>query len=333
VPIQEEQRTTSESASLPKQARRGLGIVVWLNLGVLFYLQGLHGSYVPIPALHNWGTIFLAVTLQALPFLVLGVGVGAAIVAFVPAAALARVVPRRPLFAVPVAGLAGGVLPGCECSAAPVANRLVARGVEPAAALTFLLAAPAINPIVIVATAVAFPAHPEMALARFVASLLAAVTVGWIWSLRAGTDWLRVSPDAHHHGSRLDTFVATATGDFVQAGGFLVIGAGLVATLQTLVPGRAIDALGGSGVLGVLTMACLAVLLSVCSEADAFVAAGLTQFSLTARLVFLVVGPMVDLKLIALQVAVFGRTFAIRFAPLVFATAIVVASVVGWLLL
>ena len=55
--------------------------------------------------------------------------------------------------------------------------------------------------------------------------------------------------------------------------------------------------------------------LSICSEADAFVAASLTQFSLTARLAFLVVGPMVDLKLIAMQAGTFGRGFAMRFAP------------------
>jgi uncharacterized protein len=41
----------------------------------------------------------------------------------------------------------------------------------------------------------------------------------------------------------------------------------------------------------------------------------------------LVVGPAVDLKLIAMQSGVFGRRFAARFAPLTFAVA------VGWALL
>ena len=77
----------------------------------------------------------------------------------------------------------------------------------------------------------------------------------------------------------------------------------------------------------------LAVLLSVCSEADAFVAAGLTQFSLTARLAFLVVGPMIDIKLIVLQIAVFGRSFTARFAPLVFVIAVISALIVGRILL
>ncbi len=73
----------------------------------------------------------------------------------------------------------------------------------------------------------------------------------------------------------------------------------------------------------------LAVLLAICSEADAFIAVGLSQFSLTARLAFLVVGPVVDVKLIALHAGVFGRRFALRFAPLAFIAALLCAMVVG----
>ena len=79
-----------------------------------------------------------------------------------------------------------------------------------------------------------------------------------------------------------------------------------------------LDSVAGHGLLGVLALAGLAVVLAVCSEADAFVAASLTQFSLTARLAFMVVGPMVDVKLVALQTGTFGRRFTSFFAPLTF---------------
>jgi uncharacterized protein len=86
-------------------------------------------------------------------------------------------------------------------------------------------------------------------------------------------------------------------------------------------------------VLGVLVLSLLAVLMSICSEADAFVAASLTEFSPTAKLAFLTIGPMVDLKLIALQTGTFGRDFALRFAPLTFVTALTSAVLVSaWLL-
>ena len=62
-------------------------------------------------------------------------------------------------------------------------------------------------------------------------------------------------------------------------------------------------------------------------------AASLSQFSLTARLAFLVVGPMIDLKLFAMQAATFGRGFALRFAPATFALAVLMSVLVGAVLL
>ena len=112
-----------------------------------------------------WSTLFVSICVQALPFLVLGVVVSGLIAAFVSPDLVQRIVPKRPLFAVPSAGLAGMALPGCECGSVPIAGRLVAAGTPPAAALTFLLAAPAINPVVLVSTAVAFPNDGELVLA------------------------------------------------------------------------------------------------------------------------------------------------------------------------
>src|SRR6266540_1650441 len=107
-------------------------------------LQAPINRAVSAPAVQNWMTVFIAVVTQALPFLVLGVLLSAAIAVFVPPSFFARALPKRPAAAVPVAGLAGVVLPGCECASVPVAGALVRRGVTPAAALTFLLSAPAI---------------------------------------------------------------------------------------------------------------------------------------------------------------------------------------------
>jgi hypothetical protein len=243
--------------------------------------------------------------------------------------------PQRPELAVPVAAIAGGALPGCECGSVPIARRLVARGVPSAAALTFLLSAPAVNPIVLVSTAVAFPGRPSVVVARFTASLLAATLVGLLWA-RFGSDKLLRLPARHHdhdEGRRLAVLAATAQHDLLQAGGFLIVGAATAATLQTAVPRSVLDTFAGSGVLAIGSLAALAVLMAICSEADAFVAASLTQFSLTSRLAFMVVGPMVDVKLIALQAGTFGGRFAVRFAPLTFLVAVGSSVLVGWWLL
>ncbi|CAL9520891.1 Putative two-component membrane permease complex subunit SMU_747c [Streptomyces sp. enrichment culture] len=309
-------------------------LVLTLLLLTAVMLQDPIRGALSAPVMQSWMTVFVAVLVQALPFLVLGVLLSAAIAVFVPPSFFARALPRRPALAVPVAGAAGAVLPGCECASVPVAGALVRRGVTPAAALAFLLSAPAINPIVLTATAVAFPGDPEMILARFVASLLVACAMGWLWHRAGRTDWLRTPARAPYEGQgKGAAFWGSVRHDVTHAGGFLVLGAMAAATLKAVVPAHWLALAAGHPVLSVLALAVLAVLLSICSEADAFVAASLTQFSLTARLTFLVVGPMVDLKLFAMQAGTFGRAFALRFAPATLALAVVVSALTGTVLL
>ncbi|MEU0457297.1 permease, partial [Streptomyces sp. NPDC006129] len=143
------------------------------------------------PPVAAWWTVFTAIAVQGVPFLLLGTVVSAAIGAFVPERVFTRLLPRREVLAVPVAGAAGVVLPGCECASVPVAGSLMRRGVAPAAALAFLLSAPAINPVVLVATSVAFPGQPEMVLGRLAASLATAVVMGWLWARFGREEWLR----------------------------------------------------------------------------------------------------------------------------------------------
>src|SRR5919197_3354039 len=161
--------------------------LVILLLLVALGSRGMLGGSLGGVALRTWATVFVAITVQALPFLALGVLVSGAIAALVSPAALARLLPRTTLLAVPAAAVAGTALPGCECASVPIAGRLAARGVQPPAAPAFMLAAPAVNPVVLVATAVAFPGQPRMVLARFLGSLLTAVAVGLLWS-RVGGD-------------------------------------------------------------------------------------------------------------------------------------------------
>jgi uncharacterized protein len=284
--------------------------------------------------LQTWTTVFVSVLVQATPFLVFGVLLSAVIAVFVPRSFWARALPRHPALAVPAAGLAGVVLPGCECGSVPIAGSLIRRGVTPAAALAFLLAAPAINPIVLTATAIAFPGRPEMVVGRGAASLVVAVAMGWLWLRLGRADWIRLPHRPDLDGvSRAQAFWAACRHDIMHAGGFLVVGAAAAATINVIVPDAWLQSLAGDPVLSVLALATLAVLLSICSEADAFVAASLSQFSLTSRLVFLVVGPMVDLKLISMQAGVFGRRFVVRFAPATFVAAVLVGAAFGAVLL
>lgn len=315
---------------------------VWIALLVLLAAvpaQRLLADPLANEAFQTWATVFLAIVVQSVPFLVLGVLLSGLISVLLSEKVVSRVLPRNPLLAVPVAGIAGVGLPTCECAAVPVAGGLARRGVPAAVALTFLLAAPAVNPAVIVSTAVAFQGRTDMVLARFVASMLVAVVIGWIYvvvtrrvpALRLP----RIAEVGHAHGgeSRWGRFVAAAWHDALPAAGFLVIGAVIAAAINVLVPLDVVEAVADQWLLAILVLAAFAFLVALCSEADAFVAVSLTAFSDTAKLVFLVVGPAMDVKLAAMEAGQFGRAFAAQFVPLVLVVATVVATVVGTVLL
>lgn len=311
-----------------------LAVVVTLIIIAAIAVQLRVFDGLSAPAVTTASTIFISIVVQALPFLMLGVLLSGAIVAFVPPTVWQRILPRNPVLAVPVAGCAGLALPGCECASVPIGGALMKSGVRPAAALTFLLAAPAINPVVLASTWVAFPGQPEMMVARFIASLAVSITMGWLWLRFGKAEWLRPLMREHlQGGTRFETFRRTATHDLLHAGGFLVVGAGVAAVLDAIVPGSLMDAIADNPLLAILAMALLAVILCVCSEADAFIAASFTQFSPTAMLAFMVVGPMVDLKLVGMQAGIFGRRFAARFAPTTFVVAVLMSTLIGWWLL
>ncbi|GLW93653.1 permease [Actinokineospora globicatena] len=326
------------AATPPAPKRRVTSLeVLCVVLVVALLAQGRLVEWLDVPAIQTGATIFVAVCVQALPFLVLGVLISGAIAAFVPASALNRLLPKRQSVAVPVAGLAGVALPTCECAAVPVARRLMQQGVPTSVALAFLLAAPAVNPVVLVATNVAFPNNPGMVAARLVGSLATAVVMGWLWARFGKAEWiieraLRRLPEPDGR-SRWRLFFETSRADLVDAGGFLVLGGLTAAVLNVVIPRAWVDTLGEQIVLGVLVMAVLAVVLALCSEADAFVAASISGMPLLPKLVFLVVGPAIDVKLFALQAGTFGRSFAIRFAPATLVVALVCAVLSGLLFL
>ena len=329
---------TTEATRPTDESRAGVAelpiLTAGLSVAALFAVQ-LRSAVAGHADVSTAATVFCAVFLQALPFLGLGVVVSGLVAAWVPAERLTRWLPRRPGLAVIAAGVSAAAVPGCECGSVPLARRLFGEKALGAAALTFMLAAPAINPVVLVATAVAFPGQPMLVFARCFASFLTAVVMGAVWTRWGNPEWIsrRLPPVTAMGASRWAVFIGTARHDFLHAVSYLVVGAAAAAVLHVLVPAAVFTHLSGRLLLGVASMAVLAVVLALCSEADAFVAASLTMVPLVPRLVFLVVGPAVDVKLFAMQAGMFGRAFAIRFAPATFVVATVVGTATGLVLL
>jgi uncharacterized membrane protein YraQ (UPF0718 family) len=275
------------------------------------------------PAAQTFLLIFSSIVVEALPFVLVGALASAAIAVFLPESALGRLA-RLPLaLQIPGAALGGLAFPVCECGSVPVARRLIARGVHPGAGITFMLASPVLNPIVLTSTWVAYGGHArglEMVAGRGSLGLLAASVAGLAIGRTRAADLLRPRTSDHgdehdhsHEGAgRSAAFSSHLVADFLFMGKFIVLGAALSALLQAAVPESAISTLGGAPVLSALSLMAVAFVLSLCSEADAFIAASFTSFSLGAQLAFLVFGPLADVKLSVLYGATFRRWFLPR---------------------
>ncbi len=265
--------------------------------------------------------IFGSLLVQALPFVLIGALAAAAIEVFVPAGTLEKLANLPRWMQLPAAGLAGIAFPICECGSVPVARRLASKGLMPSAAVTFMLAAPVLNPVVIASTFVAYRGRTTMwtmVLGRFGLGLLVAIAVGWVVGDRSKDELLRPRPDdgyAHHvlelgpPEARWRRFFVHLGNDFLYMGRFLVLGATLAALVQTFLPSSIIGHVAGTPVVDLVVMMGLAVGLSLCSESDAFISASFVQFGPAAQLAFLVSGPMIDFKLSALYMGTFKKGF------------------------
>jgi uncharacterized protein len=309
-----------------------LGAVFWTT--VLLVLAARALGVGASPTLGTFGVIFTSIVVEALPFILLGAAAAALIEVFVPDKAFARLGRLPRALQMPGAAAAGFAFPVCECGSVPVARRLITRGLNPSASLGFMLASPVLNPIVLASTWVAYGAAGkavEMTAARAGLGFAIAIVAGWL--IGRGTrreDLLRPRPDdshGHDHASDRDgrqkgeAFVEHLAGDFLFMGRFLVLGAFVAALLQTVVPQSALASIAGEPVLGALALMGMAVALSLCSEADAFVAVSFSAFPLGSQLAFLTLGPVLDAKLAVL----YGATFRRRFIPALVAVAVPMA--------
>ena len=316
-----------ETSPQPVADRRTIALVFAALLVTGVGLRALDA--LGVASLRNFLIVFASLLVEALPFIVLGAAVSALIEVFVPASVFAKLARLPRALQQPVAGLGGFAFPVCECGSVPVARRLVAKGMAPAAAITFMLAAPILNPVVLAATAIAYRGREilwPMVLGRAGLGLLVAVVAGWVVGAGRGRDILRGGTPRggmHDHGdvpeARWSEYFGHLSGDFTLLARYLVIGAGIAAALQTFVPQQVLGSVAETPILNVAALMVLASLLSLCSESDAFVAASFVQFGPSAQLAFLVAGPMIDAKLAVLYGGTFRRGFVATVTAAVFA--------------
>lgn len=322
-------------AASPHPARPWGAVVGACALAALiavWALQGpLSGAGLPVG---RAATIAVGMTLQAVPFLLLGVLAAEVIEVYASPALIARVFPTHPGVSILTALLFAFLLPVCDCSAVPIFRSLLRKGVPLSAATTLMLASPAINPLVIASTWYAFGSWGLVGV-RVGLSALVALLVGLSmlivppWALRdsggdEGTDGCCCA-DGCELPDRSAVGVLASTGrSFGRIVPFLLGGVAASTLAQVLWPvSSLLSGLPGAAALPLMMAAGFA--LSLCSSSDAVIARSLASLAPSGALMgFMVFGPMMDVK----NVALLASQFRISFVARLFMTVTIVAALV-----
>jgi uncharacterized membrane protein YraQ (UPF0718 family) len=268
--------------------------------------------------LNLFSAIVAAIFVEAMPFLVIGALLSATIEVFVSTERLLRHIPKSVAGGLAFGIGSGFILPTCECGVVPIVRRLMHKGVPPFIAIAYMLAAPIVNPVVLASTYLAFRGSLTMVFARIVMATVTATVLG-LYARRLR----EVLPNAeesggcdHNHNHdhsgepfshKIRSVMIHAAHEFMDMGKFLIVGAMAAAAFKTLLPENIMSFFSGNLELSIIGMMILAILLSICSEADAFVAASFQVFPTASKLAFVGIGPMVDLKLIGMYAVTFNR--------------------------
>jgi hypothetical protein len=320
--------------------------------------------------LQDFSISFLSILFEGVPFMFIGTLLSGIIDAFVPSEKMEKFLPRNPVIAIALSGVLGVVFPMCECGVVPVIRRLIRKGLPVSCALTYLLAAPIVNPIVALSTFAAFRGqHPGVVtsmrlLMGFGVACLCGMIVQRIpprallnrqmlaslqkrparsrlhaqqvrepalavayagvpternvaFPIVSAEEIVHLHDEAHaekRFGQKIIGAIRCAAFDFLDVGFYLIIGAAIASVFNTAINKEVLLPFASNHLFATTGMMVLALLLSLCSTSDAFIAANFLTFPVTAKLAFMVFGPMMDIKLLFMYGLVFKKRFTFSFA-------------------
>lgn len=290
---------------------------VWVPLGILGGLLGLVAVRVwsaetlqPFSGqLQDIFTLSISLLVESLPFIVLGISLSIVVQVFVPASWLVSWLPKNPFARRAIVSLFGMFLPVCECGNVPLARGLMGRGYSVGDSVTFLLAAPIVNPVTIITTHQAFGFDDGILVARLLAGYAIANMLGWLLSLHPEPGRLLTTkfqkecrvPVKAETTTRMQRVGSMFIRESTALMPALVVGAFIAGSIQVGVSRDVLVTLGTDPILSVVAMLTLAFVISVCANVDAFFILPFAQTFLPGSIVaFLVFGPLIDIKMVAL---------------------------------
>jgi uncharacterized membrane protein YraQ (UPF0718 family) len=274
-------------------------------------------------SIQNLLSLSIAVIIESTPFVILGITLSALLQKFVAYDKVARFLPKNQFLRRGILSLLGVFIPVCECGNVPLARGLILKGFTVSEATTFLLAAPILNPLTIITTYQAFGWDNGILVGRIIGGFLIANLIGWYFSTHASphellTDKFEAScSHVHEHGH--DTkFFPTFLAEISVIMPTLILGSFIAGGIHAFVPQEFLIQVGANPVSAVLVMIAMAFIIAICSNVDAFFALSFANvFPPYAILVFLLVGPLVDIKMLALLRTTFKSKTVLTIATLV----------------
>src|ERR687889_390915 len=315
--------------------------------------------------LQDFTTLALSIVVEALPFVILGALVSVIVRLFAPTERILRLLPKRPLLRRLSISLFGTFMPVCECGNVPVARGLVIRGLSVAESTTFLLAAPIINPVTLLATSQAFRLDPSIVWIRMAGGLLIALYKDQMELVSKGfyntLCQVGAADDLHHHehhheyhdhdhhvhhdhdhdhhhasNNRWDRWqegIVIFRDEVSLMLKVLCLGALIAGATQVFVPRDVLTSLGSDPFLSILAMIALAFIISICANVDAFFALAYSNTFTTGSIVaFLVFGPMIDIKMLTMMRTTYKVRLLAMITLVVTLTSILIGLVVNYAL-
>ena len=283
---------------------------------------------------------FLGIVVESLPFIIIGSLVSAIIQVFLTEELIRKFIPRVNILGYIGAILSGLFFPICECAIVPITRSLIKKGLPVGIGISFMLAVPIANPIVIMSTYYAFPNNISVVILRTLGGALVALVVGLIMgylykgknkeailkenSITVRCECCVSNKFAVSKKDKIINLINHGSHEFLNISVYFIIGAFISSVFTALMNNEVLAKINTNNLVGILFMIGLSFVLSLCSEADAFVVKGfLDNFGVGAIIGFLIMGPMMDLKNAFLTFGVFNSRFASR---LIFVITILVTA-------
>ena len=266
--------------------------------------------------------IFLSIIIEALPFILLGAILSGFIEVYLTPDIVQKYLPKNKIGRILFGTFVGFIFPSCECGIVPIVNRFLEKKVPSYTAIPFLATAPIINPIVLFATFSAFGNSWRFVFLRLFGAVIVAISLGILLGFIVDEHIIKESakPCHFHDYSHKKTYqkifyaLAHAVDELFDTGRYLIFGSFVAASMQIYIPTRILTSIGHNPLTAILIMMLLAFILSLCSEADAFIGTSLlATFGVAPVVAFLLIGPMVDIKNLMMMKNAFKTKFILQF--------------------